>query len=175
MRYPALIPLIGLGTALAACAPAADDSADAEFAALQERGAAVMGVDQYVSTHIFEDLPDGGRIILDRDDPADTAAIRVIRAHMEEVATEFRSGDFSMPMEVHTGEVPGANVLAEKKGVITYEVLQRPRGGEVRIKTTDSVAVKAVHAFLEFQRMDHRVGGTEHHMGGGAEHKSGGG
>jgi len=32
---------------------------DADFAAMQERGQMVMGVDQYTSAHIFEDLPDG--------------------------------------------------------------------------------------------------------------------
>ena len=47
---------------------------DAEFAEMQERGAsaAAMGIDQYTSTHLFDDLPDGGRIELQReiDDPA---------------------------------------------------------------------------------------------------------
>jgi TusA-related sulfurtransferase len=31
-----------------------------------------------------------------------------------------------------------------------------PRGGELRITTTDPAAVAAVAAFLAFQRMDHR-------------------
>ena len=37
---------------------------DSAFAQVQERGRAVMGVDQYTSTHVFESLPDGGRIVL---------------------------------------------------------------------------------------------------------------
>jgi len=31
---------------------------------MQSRGAHVMGVDQYTSAHVFEDLPDGGRVVL---------------------------------------------------------------------------------------------------------------
>jgi len=79
---------------------------------MQSRGAQVMGVDQYTSAHVFEDLPDGGRVVLDRADLADTAAI-------------------------------------------SYEPIDRPRGGEVRIRSDDSVAVTAIHEFLEFQRQQH--------------------
>ena len=41
-----------------------------------------MGVDQYTSAHIFENLSDGGRIVLDRDDPQDTRGIAIVREHM---------------------------------------------------------------------------------------------
>src|SRR5881275_786571 len=45
---------------------------DSVFAALQKRGEMTMGVDQYTSAHRFEPLPDGGRIVLQRDS-ADSA------------------------------------------------------------------------------------------------------
>ncbi|MBL8960168.1 MAG: hypothetical protein JNJ98_09965, partial [Gemmatimonadetes bacterium] len=50
----------------------ADAAGDSSFAAVQDRGAVAMGVDQYTSTHHFTDLPDGGVIELQRDsvDPA---------------------------------------------------------------------------------------------------------
>lgn len=35
-------------------------------------------------------------------------------------------------------------------------------GAQVRITTTGSAAVAAVHAFLAFQRMDHRAAGHGH-------------
>src|ERR1041384_4807062 len=47
-----------------------------DFAAMQARGEHVMGVDQYTSAHVFEDLPDGRRVGLDRDDPSDMAGIK---------------------------------------------------------------------------------------------------
>jgi len=126
-----------------------------DFAAMQSRGAHVMGVDQYTSAHVFEDLPDGGRVVLDRDDAVDTAAIATIRAHMRDIATAFRAGDFTKPFQVHAQAVPGTAVMRERRATISYEAIDRPRGGEVRIRSNDSVAVRAIHEFLEFQRQQH--------------------
>lgn len=136
-------------------------AADTSFAATQQRGARVMGVDQYTSTHVFEDLPDGGRIILERDDAGDSAGIATIREHMRTIASDFRAGEFSKPFAVHAGQVPGTAVMAARHGSITYEPIERPRGAEVRIRTTDSAAVRAVHEFLAYQRGAHHAAGHE--------------
>jgi hypothetical protein len=153
-----------IGVVLVAAACQAADRApgtDSAFAAVQDRGQAVMGVDQYTSAHVFEDLPDGGRIVLDRDDDTDAAGIATIRAHMREVAADFRAGDFAKPFAVHAQEVPGTDVMAARRDRITYESVDRPRGAEVRIRTADAAAVAAVHRFLAFQRSDHRAAGHE--------------
>ena len=126
---------------------------------MQDRGAHVMGVDQYTSAHVFEDLLDGGRVVLDREDPSDTAAIKAIRAHMRDIETAFRAGDFTKPFQVHAQQVPGTDVMKERRAMITYEATDRPRGGEVRIRSTDSLAVKAIHEFLTFQRQQHHAAG----------------
>jgi hypothetical protein len=128
---------------------------------MQTRGAHVMGVDQYTSAHVFEDLADGGRVVLERDDPADTAAIATIRAHLRDIETAFRAGDFTKPFEVHAQTVPGTGVMAARRGAITYDEIDRPRGGEVRIKSGDAVAVAAIHQFLAFQRAQHHAAGHE--------------
>jgi hypothetical protein len=134
---------------------------DSAFAAMQARGRAVMGVDQYTSTHVFEDRPDGGRIVLERDDSADTAAIAAIRRHMRDIAAAFGAGDFTMPFRVHGEPVPGAAALAERRAVIRYTVVDRPRGAELRIETRDPAAVAAVHRFLAYQRTAHHAQGHE--------------
>lgn len=134
-----------------------------DFAAMQDRGRQVMGVNQYTSAHVFEDLPDGGRVVLDREDSADTAAITTIRAHMRDIATAFRSGDFTKPFEVHAQSVPGTAVMSARRDAISYEVVDRPKGGEVRIRSSDPAAVSAIHEFLEFQRGAHRAAGHETH------------
>ncbi|HET9294361.1 MAG TPA: hypothetical protein VFO06_08720 [Gemmatimonadales bacterium] len=136
------------------------DQKDSAFAAVQERGAEVMGVDQYTSAHVFEPLPDGGRIVLQREVP-DSAGVAVIRAHMADIARRFAAGDFTLPGVVHATEVPGTAVMAGKRTVIRYVADTLPRGGQVRIWTTDSVALAAVHEFLAFQRMDHRAAAHE--------------
>lgn len=148
---------------VAACAKEVPKPSDTAFAAVQTRGAAVMGVDQYTSRHVFEDLTDGGRIVLDRDDASDTAAIRTIRDHMREIQAAFTQGNFTAPGLVHAQSVPGTDVMAKKKNAIGYVVADRPRGAELRIVTTDAEAVSAVHRFLAFQRSDHRAAGHDGH------------
>lgn len=142
-------------TLLGACNRAQDKE---DFAAMQTRGEHVMGVNQYSSAHVFEDLPDGGRVVLERVEAADTADIEKIRAHMREIAAAFTAGDFAKPFEVHGQMVPGTDVLAQKRSAIHYKVSDLPRGGEVRITTTDQAAIAAIHEFLAFQRGAHHAG-----------------
>ncbi len=148
---------------LAACAGSrAEPDREAQFAAVQERGRSAMGVDQYTSRHVFEDLRDGGRIVLDRDEADDTLGIATIRLHMRDIADAFSRGDFAIPGFVHAREVPGTAEMVRLRERIGYEAIDRPRGAEVRIRATDPEALRAVHAFLAFQRADHRAAGHEH-------------
>jgi hypothetical protein len=158
-----LLVLTGIALAATACAGARSaPSGDEGFAGVQARGRVAMGVDQYTSRHVFEDLPDGGRVVLDRDDPADSAGIATIRVHMRDIAAAFSRGDFAIPGFVHDRDVPGTAAMARLADRIAYEPVDRPRGAELRIRTTDPDAVRAVHAFLAFQRGDHRADGHEH-------------
>ncbi len=142
----------------AQAAPSPRRLSDSAFAVLQERGRQAMGVDQYTSTHRFESLPDGGRIELQRnlDDAAGTA---IIRAHLQDIRQLFGAGDFRIPAMVHAMAVPGTEVMAQRREYLQFTYRDLPRGGEVRILTTDPEALAAVHTFLEFQRMDHRSHG----------------
>jgi hypothetical protein len=136
-------------------------TADSAFTAVQARGAdaRAMGVDQYSSTHRFDALPDGGRIELQRD-VDDSAGVAEIRKHLREIAVAFKRGDFSIPAYVHDQQVPGTVVMAAKRDAITYTERDLPRGGEVRITTSNPEALVAVHEFISFQRHDHRAGGA---------------
>jgi hypothetical protein len=133
---------------------------DSAFAALQERGKKAMGVDQYTSTHHFDALPDGGRIELQRD-VDDTAGVARIRAHIRDIAQAFKEGDFSTPALVHVRDVPGAQVMAARRALITYEPRDLPRGAELRIHTNDAEARRAIHEFMAFQRGEHHAGGAK--------------
>ena len=150
------------GTALPASAQHTHDPShhpaapDTSFAAVQARGKQAMGVDQYTSAHRFDDLADGGRIVLQRD-TTDTAGTRTIRAHLREVAAAFARGDFTTPGFVHGRDVPGTATMAARRAAITYAVRDLPGGGEIRMTTRDAEARRAVQEFLAFQRRDHRV------------------
>jgi hypothetical protein len=161
VRYYLIIPALLLGCSTANRADDAAPTTDSSFAALQARGAEAMGVDQYTSSHVFEDLPDGGRIVLQRDS-VDAAGAQVIRTHMEDIARRFALGDFTIPGMVHAQVVPGTAVMAERRATIRYVADTLPRGGQVRITTTDSASLAAVREFLRFQRMDHRAAGHDH-------------
>ncbi|MEO8140029.1 MAG: hypothetical protein ABI742_10300 [Gemmatimonadota bacterium] len=141
--------------------PPANTPADARFQGVQSRGADVMGVDQYTSMHVFENLADGGRILLVRQDTTDAAGTATIRAHLRSIADSFSHGNFSNPSAVHDMVVPGTETMARLRDRITYREQDRPGGGEVRITTTDPEALAAIRDFLAFQRMDHRAAGHE--------------
>ena len=142
--------------AMVGMAPAS--TGDTAFRALQERGKMAMGVDQYESAHHFDVLPDGGRIVLEMKGD-DALPIAQIRAHLKLIQHAFQAGDFSTPEFVHMRAMPGTAVMATKKGVITYTYADRPRGGEVRIRTADAEALAAIREFMSAQRGDHRAAG----------------
>lgn len=133
---------------------------DTSYAAMQQRGRKAMGVDQYTSAHRFDDLPDGGRIMLRRD-PGDSAGVRVIREHLSSIARQFAAGDFDVPGFVHDTLVPGTAVMRKRQADISYRFQSLPGGGQVIIRSTNAEAVRAVHAFLAFQRTEHRAPGRE--------------
>jgi hypothetical protein len=148
-----------LAAAAALLVHAAPASAqDTAFAGVQRRGRAAMGVDQSASTHRFDALDDGGRIELQRDSD-DSIGVATIRAHIRAIATAFRNGDFSTPAFVHMRMVPGADVMAAKRTLISYTPRDLPRGAELRIRTADPEAIAAIHRFMAFQRSDHHAGG----------------
>ena len=135
-----------------------DARRDSAFATLQQRGETAMGVNQYTSRHVFEPLADGGRIVLQRKQ-TDSAGAVTIRAHMREISTAFRNGDFALPGFVHgTGDVPGTAAMKRLKAAISYTPRDLPGGAEVVISSKNPEAVSAIHDFLAFQRLDHRAG-----------------
>jgi hypothetical protein len=162
-RTLAVLLLAGCKAAAPASDPASAAGADSAFAAVQARGATVMGVSQTASTHVFEDLPDGGRIVYTANAANDTAAVHAIQAHLRDIAGAFAKGDFSQPAQVHGREVPGTAALAARNATVRYLVADRPDGGELRIVTNDAATLAAVRDFLQFQRTDHRAPAHEGH------------
>lgn len=151
----ALVVVVACSTGKETARSADSDSA---YAKLQQRGETVMGVDQYTSQHVFEPLPNGGRIVLQRKE-SDSTGEAVIRDHMRTIAKAFASGDFTLPGVVHAmNDVPGTEQMRELRSDITYTAQDLPRGGEVVIASKNPKAIAAIHDFLAFQRMDHRAG-----------------
>lgn len=70
----------------------------------------------------------------------------------------FGAGDFSMPMFIHMKTVPGVSVMAARHNLIAYTESDLPNGGALRMMTSDSAALDAIHRFLAFQRSEHHAG-----------------
>lgn len=128
--------------------------------ALQARGKMAMGVDQYKSAHHFDVLPDGGRIALEMKDD-DSLSIAQIRAHLKLIQHAFQAGDFSTPEFVHMRAMPGTAVMARRKDLIRYSYSDLPRGGQVRITTSDAASLAAIRQFMGAQRGDHKAEGFD--------------
>ncbi|HEV7595747.1 MAG TPA: hypothetical protein VGO33_12180 [Gemmatimonadaceae bacterium] len=155
MRTPSRTPLL-LALMLVLSAKHGMAQSDSSFAALQARGQMAMGVDQYKSAHHFDVLPNGGRIALQMKDD-DSLSTAQIRAHLKLIQHAFEAGDFSTPQFVHMREMPGTAVMARRRAHIKYEYGDLPRGGEVRIITSDPEALAGIRQFMAAQSGDHRV------------------
>jgi hypothetical protein len=134
---------------------------DSGYIKMQARGKVAMGVDQYSSAHRFDDLPDGGRIELQRD-PNDSVGVRTIREHLQKIAAAFSRGDFRTPGFVHADNVPGTATMRAQRSAIRYQFAPLPGGGEVRITSDSAAAVAAIHEFLAYQRHEHHAAGKVH-------------
>jgi hypothetical protein len=172
MMHPArfaALPLVAvallcpLAASVAQSSPPTPAARDTAFEAMQRRGQEAMGVDQYTSVHAFDEMPNGGRIELQRGDATDSVGVRAIREHLRGIALAFRSGDFSTPSYVHMSLVPGASVMAGRRNAIHYDYRELPRGAELRITTNDQTARRAIWQFLAYQRNEHMAGGVEMH------------
>jgi hypothetical protein len=127
-------------------------------AAVNSRGDKAMGFSHEKTTHHFLLRSDGGMIAVEANDPMDTESRDEIRLHLTHIAAMFSAGNFEAPMFIHDQVPPGVPVMKRLKNRITYKFEPLEHGGQVRIVTKNSEALKAVHEFLRFQITDHKTG-----------------
>lgn len=129
----------------------------AQHTSVDSRGDHVMGFSHEKTAHSFRLFADGGAVEVRANDANDAESIAAIRSHLQMIAKEFASGDFSKPREIHDRVPDGAEVMNELGDAITYRYEELDRGGRVRISTKDERGIEAVHAFLRFQIHDHQT------------------
>jgi hypothetical protein len=127
---------------------------------VEKHGDEAMGFPHDKTSHHFRLYSDGGVIEVTVNDSKDSQNLEVIRSHLTHIVTMFSNGEFSIPMFVHGQIPPGVPVMKEKRAEIFFSFEELPAGGRVRIKTTNSDALKAIHEFLRFQIDDHHTGDT---------------
>ena len=136
-------------------------SSDEHAAGVDRRGDHEMGFSHEKTAHHFVLLADGGSIEVVANDPNDAESRAEIQQHLGHIVTMFRNNDFEIPMLIHDRVPPGVPEMKQKRDVISYSYAPTERGGQVRIKTADPEALKAIHDFLIFQIRDHRTGDSE--------------
>jgi hypothetical protein len=134
--------------------------ADPRQAGVEKRGDAAMGFSHQLTTHHFRLYADGGAIEATANDAKDSQSVQAIADHLKHVVAMFSRGDFSVPMFIHGENPPGASVMKNRRDRISYTLEAIPGGARIRIKTLDAEALRAIHAFLRFQTVDHHTGDT---------------
>jgi hypothetical protein len=127
---------------------------------VEKHGDEAMGFPHHKTTHHFRLYSDGGAIEVTVNDTKDSQNMQAIRSHLTHIVTMFSNGEFSIPMFVHDQVPPGVPEMKAKHAEISYSFEELAAGGKVRIKTTNSEALKAVHDFLRFQIEDHHTADT---------------
>jgi hypothetical protein len=152
-----------LGLGVSGLTPLAQTPRQEEVAT---RGAEVMPFKLSATTHVFTKTPTGGLQQVIAKDPTDTEQIRLIRAHLEDIATRFQRGDYSGPTQTHGAQMPGlAELKAAKRGDIRIVYASLDKGGQIEYVATRADLISAIHEWFDAQLSDHgpdAVAGHDH-------------
>jgi hypothetical protein len=123
--------------------------------AMLERGNIAMGFDQNKIMHHFMATSTGGRIMIDALNNSDSETISQIKGHVVDIQYEFSQGNFTKPFFIHDEQVPGTDIMAEKKDMIRYNIEQLDNGAVLVLKTDDKELLKAIQQFMQYQGTEH--------------------
>ncbi|MDO9049452.1 MAG: aspartate carbamoyltransferase [Methylobacter sp.] len=86
----------------------------------------------------------------------DTRQIKLIQAHLLEIANEFRKGNFSVTERVHGADMPGLTQLKmAKTDDIKFEYKTLPNGAQIHYSTEYPQFVQALHEWFDAQMIEH--------------------
>jgi hypothetical protein len=128
-----------------------------------KRGAQVMPFDLEQTMHMFQTLADGGLQTVTAKDPANSAQIALIQAHLQEEAAKFQRGDFSDPATIHGENMPGLAALQAGARHLGIQYAPLPDGAQIRYATQDPALVTALHQWFAAHRSDHGPHAVGHH------------
>lgn len=127
---------------------------------MNARGEKGMGFSQTATQHHFFLTANGGAVQIVVKDASDEVNRDAIRMHLKHISQAFASGDFDIPMFVHSTTPPGVIAMKQLRGEIRYSFEQSPDGGRVVIVSSNQAAVDAIHQFLRFQIREHATGNS---------------
>jgi len=160
LLFTTLVVMAGLNAPLESFAANAERQAE-----VAQRGAEVMAFSLKATTHIFTKSDDGGSQRLIAKNPSDDVQIRLIRAHLREIQTQFQHGDFSGPARTHGTDMPGlAQLRTATPGLVSIAYKDINGGGELTYRSGDPKLVFALHVWFDAQLSDHGADAMNGHM-----------
>ncbi|MDB5855865.1 MAG: aspartate carbamoyltransferase [Herminiimonas sp.] len=123
-----------------------------------------MPFDLNATTHVFTKTRTGGiqKVVAKRSD--DTAQIKLIRQHLQEITQQFARRDFSGPGQIHGHEMPGlARLKAANPGELQLKYRDTEAGGTIVYETKNSQVLAALHQWFDAQVSDHGQDAMEGH------------
>jgi hypothetical protein len=124
-------------------------------AMIHDMSSQVMPFDLSQTTHIFEMTENGGIQQVIAKDPSDSAQVALIQQHIEHEIMLFGGGDFSDPMSLHGGDMPGVKELSAGAAQINVEYVALPDGAQITFTTDDLHLITEIHRWFGAQLSDH--------------------
>jgi hypothetical protein len=88
--------------------------------------------------------------------PDNTRQIKLIQAHLLEIANEFRKGNFSVTERMHGAAMPGlARLKTAQPDDIKFDYKALPDGAQIHYSTEYPQFVQALHEWFEAQQIEH--------------------
>ena len=85
-----------------------------------------------------------------------TRQIKLIQAHLLEIANQFRKGDFSVTERIHGADMPGLTQLKmAKPDDIKFEYKALDNGAQIHYSTEYPQLVQALHEWFDAQFSEH--------------------
>ncbi len=120
-----------------------------------ERGNIAMGFNQNKIIHHFIATPTGGEIMIVALNSSDNNTIKQIRNHVIDIQKEFSKGNFTKPFFIRAQQVPGTELMTEKKHLLKYSILEVKNGFALLLTTNNQQLIGAIHQFIAFQTGQH--------------------
>jgi hypothetical protein len=128
------------------------------------RGADVMPFKLSATTHVFTKTSTGGLQQVIAKNPGDTEQIRLIRMHLEGIATRFHQSDYSGPAQTHGEQMPGlAQLKAAKPGEVKILYSNVTSGGQIEYLAKRPELIAAIHEWFDAQLSDHGADAMQGH------------
>lgn len=162
MRHLCLCTALLATFCMAFAAAHAAETTGERQAEVRQRGAEVMPFALADTLHVFEKTADGGvQRVLARPGHADQLA--PIRAHLQAIAQQFETRDFSGPAHIHGDDMPGlAELRSAAKGELNVVYRELDEGAEVAYIGSNDTLRTAIHRWFDAQLSDHGHDASTH-------------